>query len=101
MNIVVSHLAEGRYIFEWSILNGLVALAGVAQFGIALHGFGCQADTGGLGAGGVRGVQVVVPLEDHQLSFGLGDLGGERLQHVTEHRLNLHPQFSTRCERRW
>lgn len=97
---MVSHLAEGRNIFEWSILNGLVALGGVAQFGVGLHGFGGQAHTGGLGAGGIWGEQVVVPLEDHQLSLGLGDLGGERLQHVTEHRLNLHPQFSTRSERR-
>lgn len=96
---MVSHLAEGRNIFERSILNGLIALGGVAQLGIALHGFGGQANTRGLGAGGVWGVHVVVPLEDHQLSLGLGDVGGEGLQHVTEHRLNLHPQFSTRSKR--
>lgn len=98
--IVVSHLAEGRNIFEGSVLYGLFALGGVAQLGVALHGFGGQANACGLGACGVRGVQVVVPLEDHQLTLGLGDVGGERLQHVTEHRLNLHPQFSARSERR-
>ncbi len=97
---MVSHLAEGRNIFERSILHGLVALGGVAQLGVALHVFGGQANTCGLGAGGVWGVQVVVPLEDHQLPLGLGDVGGEGLQHVTEHRLNLHPQFSTRSKRR-
>lgn len=97
---MVSHLAEGRNIFERPIFNGLLALGGVAQLGVALHSFGGQADAGGLGAGGVWGVQVVVPLEDHQLLLSLGDVRGEGFQHVTEHGLNLHPQFSTRSKRR-
>lgn len=42
----------------------------------------------------------MVALENHQLTLGLGDLGGEWTQHMTEHSLHLHAKFSTRCHRR-
>ena len=89
------YLAESCDVTEGAILDDLVALAWVAQLGVALHGLGGQADTGGLAASGVWGEQVVVPLEDHQLALGLSDVRGERRKDMTEHHVHLHSQLST------
>lgn len=89
------YLAEWSDVAEWSVLDDLVGLAGVAQLGVALHRLRGQTDAGGLAAGGIRGVQIVVALENHQLTLRLGDLRGERLQDVAKHHLGLHFQLST------
>lgn len=83
------NLAERSHITEGSVLNDLVILAGVAELGVALHGLGGQANTCGLTAGGVRGVQVVVALKDHQLALCLSDVCGEGLQDMAECHLHL------------
>ena len=92
------YLAERSHVTERSVLDDLVVLARVTQLGVGLHSFGGQADACGLAADGVRGVHVVVPLEDHQLALGLGDLSGEGLQYVAEGHLQLRFQLSPRCQ---
>lgn len=92
------YLAELGHVAERSVLEDLVILAGVAQLCVALHSFGGQADACGLTAGGVRGVQVVVALKDHQLALCLSDVCGEGLQDVAEHHLHLGFQLRARCQ---
>lgn len=92
------YLAEWSHVTEGSVLNDLIHLAGVAQLGVALSSLGGQADTCCLAAGGVRGVQVMVPLKHHQLALGLGDLCGEGSQDVAECHLHLRFQLSTCCQ---
>lgn len=95
-----AHLAEGSHVAEGSVLDDLVALAGVAQLGVALHRLGGQADPCALAAGGVRRVEVVVALEDHQLALGLGDVCGEGFQDVAEGHLHLGLQLGSCCQSR-
>lgn len=94
------HLAKWSHIAEGSVLNDLVILAGVPQLGVALHSLGGQAHTCGLAAGGVRRVQVVVALEDHQLALGLGDVCREGFQDVAKCHLHLGFQLCARCQAR-
>ncbi len=92
------YLTERSHIPEGSILNDLIILAGVAHLGVALYSLGGQADTCGLAAGGIWGVQVVVPLKDHQLALGLGDMCGKGLQDVSKCHLHFCFQLSTGCQ---
>lgn len=92
------YLTERGHVAERSVLDDLIGLGGVAQLGVALHGLGGQADAGGLAAGGVRRVQVVVSLKHHQLALGLGDVCGEGLQDVAEGHFHLHFQLGTSCQ---
>lgn len=94
------YLTECRDILEWSVFYHLVVFTRVAQLGVALDSFGGQAHTGGLATSGVGRIQVVIPLEHHQLSLGLHDVSGERREHVAEHRLHFHPQLGARCQGR-
>jgi len=88
------YLAERRHVTERSVLDDLVVLAGVTQLGVGLHSLGGQADACSLAASGIRGVQVVVPLEDHQLALSLRDVGGEGPQDVAQRHLHLRFQLS-------
>lgn len=92
--LVELYLAERSDVSEGSVLYDLLRLGGVAQPGVALHRLGGQADTCGLAAGGIRGVPIVVPLEDHQLTLSLGDVCGERLQDMAECHVHLCFQLS-------
>lgn len=92
------YLAKWCHITEGSILNDLVSLAGVAQLSIALHSLRGQADTCGLTACGVRGVQVVVALKDHQLAFSLGDMGGKGFEDVAERHLHFDFKLCSCCQ---
>lgn len=89
------YLAKRSNVAEGSILNNLIGFAWVAQLCVALRGLGRKADACGLGAGWIRGVEVVVPLENHQLTLSLGDVCGEGLQDVAERHLHLGLQLST------
>lgn len=95
-----AHLAECCHITEGSVLDDLVALAGVPQLRVALHRLWGQADACALAAGGVRRVEVVVALEDHQLALGLGDVCGEGFQDVAEGHLQLGLQLGACCQTR-
>lgn len=92
------YLTERGDITEGAILNSFIALAGVAQLGVALHSLRGKADTGGLAAGGVWRVQVVVALEHHQLTLILGDVGGKGPQNVAQDCLHLHSQLSANAQ---
>lgn len=92
------YLTERGDITEGAILNSFIALAGVAQLGVALHSLRGEADPGGLAAGGVGGVQVVVTLEHHQLTLSLGNVCGEGPQDVAQDSLHLHPQLSAHAQ---
>lgn len=92
------YLTEWGDITEGAVLNGLITLAGVAQLGVALHSLRGEADPGGLAAGGVGGVQVVVTLEHHQLTLSLGNVCGEGPQDVAQDSLHLHPQLSAHAQ---
>lgn len=94
----VPYLAECGHVTEGPVLDDLVVLAGVAELRVALHGLGRQANACGLTAGGVRGIQVVVALKDHQLPLRLGDVRGEGLQDVAERHLHLGFQLRTGCQ---
>lgn len=92
------YFAERGHITERSVFNDLVILAGVAELCVALYSFGSQSNACGLTAGGVRRVQVVVALKDHQLALCLSDVCGEGLQDMAEHHLHLGFQLRTRCQ---
>lgn len=92
------YLSERGHVTERSVLDDLIGLGGVAQLGVALDSLRGQADAGGLAAGQVWRVQVVVSLKYHQLALGLGDMCGEGLQDVAECHLHLHFQLSTSCQ---
>lgn len=94
------HLTKWSHIAEGSVFDDLVILAGVPQLGVALHSLGGQAHTCGLAAGGVWRVQVVVALEDHQLTLGLGDVCGEGFQDVAKCHLHLGFQLCACCQAR-
>lgn len=92
------YLAERRHVTERSVLNDLVVLAGVTQLGVGFHSLGGQADSGGLAAGGIGGVHVVVPLKDHQLALSLRDVCGEGLQDVAQRHFHLGFYLSPCCQ---
>lgn len=94
------YLTKCRDVLERAVLDHLFIFARVAQLGVALGGFGGEAHTGRLATGRVGRIQVVIPLEDHQLSLGLCDLSGERREHVAEHGLHLHTQLCANCQGR-
>lgn len=87
------YLAEWCNISKGSVLDNLISFAWVAQLGVTLHSFGGQAHACGLAAGGIWGVEVVVPLKNHQLALGLGDVRGERLEDVAKGHLHLRFQL--------
>lgn len=95
-----AHLTKWRHVAEVSVLDDLVALTGVAQLRVALHRLGGQADPCALAAGGVRRVEVMVALEDHQLALGLVDVCGEGFQDVAEGHLHLGLQLGAGCQTR-
>lgn len=92
------YLTECRDILERAILDHLFTFARVAQLGVALDSFGGEAHAGGLAPGRVWRIQVVIALEDHQLSLSLCDLSRERCEHVAKHRLHLHTQLVANCQ---
>lgn len=83
------YLTESSHVAEGPVLDDLIALTGVTQLCVALHSLGGQTDPCALAASGVRRVEVVVALEDHQLTLGLGDVRGKGLQDVAEGHLHL------------
>lgn len=95
-----AHLTKWRHVAEVSVLDDLVTLTGVAQLRVALHRLGGQADPCALAAGGVRRVEVMVALEDHQLTLGLVDVCREGFQDVAEGHLHLGLQLGAGCQTR-
>lgn len=92
------YLAKLSHVPERSIFNDLIILAGVAQLGVALHSLGSKTDACGLAACWVRGVQIVIALKYHKLTFSLGDVCRERLQDMAEGHLHFCFQLSTSCQ---
>lgn len=94
------YLAVGRNVLEGAILNCVFSAGGVAQLGVTLHVPGGQFDSGCLGLGEVRGVEIVIPFKDHKLLLALGDVGGVGLQDMRENHFYRYPELGSWCQRR-